>query len=118
MKQSVSQPMKIPTSLSTNQSTPHPLQEKLKLRSKQIIYNNLDLILVYTKKPGKSDSDNIPFVLKKGATIESLCEALHKDFVKKFNYAKVWGSSKYPGQKVSKDFKLKENDIVEIYLKK
>jgi ribosome-interacting GTPase 1 len=43
---------------------------------------------------------------------------LHKEFLDKFNFAKVWGSSRFPGQTVSKDFILKEKDIVEIILKR
>jgi len=83
------------------------------------IYNTIGLIRVFTKKTnGKKNADNLPFILLKGADIEDLCFHLHKDFVENFSYAKVWGSGKYPGQKVSKDFVLSENDIVQIFLKK
>lgn len=85
---------------------------------KDIIYKELDLIIVYTRKPGEKEEDNIPVVLQKGSTIGKLCDMLHKDFVEKFNYARVWGSARFPGQVVSKDFKLKENDVIEITLKR
>lgn len=85
---------------------------------KETIYKHLDLIMIYTRKPGERDSDKVPVVLKKGSTIFDLCSNLHNDFIDKFNYAKVWGSSKFPGQTVSKDFELKEGDIVEVFAKK
>lgn len=85
---------------------------------KETIYKDLDLIIVYTRKPGEKDEDSIPVVLQKGSNVEKLCEMLHKDFLDKFNYARVWGSAKFPGQVVSKNFKLKEKDIIEITLKR
>jgi len=44
---------------------------------------------------------------------------LHRDFVKNFKYAKVWGNSvKFPGQKVGLEHKLEDHDIVRIIIKK
>jgi len=85
---------------------------------KDLIYEKLNLILVYTKKPREKDEDKLPIVLPKGATIDTLCDLLHKDFKEKFNYAKVWGSARFPGQTVSKDFVLKDKDVIEIILKR
>ncbi|MFH1586759.1 MAG: GTPase [Candidatus Diapherotrites archaeon] len=85
--------------------------EKLKER----LFNMLGKILVYTKKPGgKADMDD-PLVLKEGATVEDVAGNLHKDFARNLKYVKVWGSAKYPGQRVSRDYELKNGDIIEIY---
>ena len=84
---------------------------------KKVIYNNLDLIIVYTRKPGEKDNDNIPVALRKGSTIKDLCNMLHKDFIDKFKFARIWGSGKYPGQQVSVDSVLSAKDIVELYVK-
>ncbi len=81
------------------------------------IYSSLDLVIIYTRKPGEKDIDNIPVALKKNSTIENLCSFLHKDFLSKFKFAKVWGSSKYPGQQVPLNYILKDKDIVELYIK-
>jgi hypothetical protein len=40
---------------------------------------------------------------------------VHKDFAKKFKYARVWGSARFPGQRVEKDYVLKDNDTVEFH---
>lgn len=74
----------------------------------------LNKILIYTKKPGEEAELKDPLALKKGSTLEDLAYHLHKDFAKKLKFAKVWGSTKFPGQRVGPDFELKNKDIVEI----
>jgi len=85
--------------------------------TKKTIYDNLDLIIVYTRKPGEKDIDNVPVALRKGSTVKDLCNMLHKDFLEKFKFARMWGSGKYPGQQVSLDYPLSAKDIVELYIK-
>lgn len=75
----------------------------------------LGKVLVYTKKPGESVEIKEPLVLEKGATVEIAAKVLHKEFAENFKYAKVWGSSKFPGQRVARDYVLQNEDVVEIY---
>ncbi len=43
-------------------------------------------------------------------------EQVHKNFLKHFRFARVWGNSvKFPGAQVGLDHKLKDGDIVQIY---
>ncbi len=84
---------------------------------KKLIWQSLNIIKVYTKEPGKKPSFP-PIPLKKGAIIKDMASKIHKDFIKKFNYARIWGSSaKFPGQTCGINHKLKDNDIVELHLK-
>lgn len=84
---------------------------------KHLIWNNLNLIKVYTKQPGKP-KDFPPVAFSKGATVELLAKKIHKDFASKFKCAKITGTSaKFPGQKVGLTHKLKDNDIVELHIK-
>ena len=59
-----------------------------------------------------------PMIMRTGASIRDVCSKLHKDFVRKFRYARVWGpSAKFEGQMVkSLDRVLMDGDIVEIHL--
>jgi hypothetical protein len=82
---------------------------------KKAIFSLLDKILIYTRKPGEKEDLNEPLVLPKGTTVQEVAEILHRDFAQKLKYVKVWGSSAFPGQKVSKEFKLKNGDLIEIY---
>jgi len=85
---------------------------------KDIIYHGLDVIRIYCKQVGKPADLDIPLIMFKGATIEDMCNKLHKDFVKKFKFARVWGkSAKFPGQKHMLKHKLIDGDIVEIHVK-
>jgi len=74
----------------------------------------LGRVLVYTKKPGQDADMSSPLSLDKGATVYDLAKILHKDFASKLKYARVWGSAKFPGQRVGPEYVLKNKDIVEI----
>jgi len=84
---------------------------------KQKIFENIGLIRIYTKEPGKKASER-PMIVKKDATIRDLADKIRKDFPDRFIKALVWGkSAKFPGQTVGLDHVLKDKDIVEMYLK-
>lgn len=82
---------------------------------KRSIFTLLNKILIYTKKPGVQADLNEPLIAGKGATIEEIAKSLHKGLAQKFKYAKVWGSTKFPGQRVSRNYKPKDFDVIEIY---
>jgi len=82
--------------------------------AKKEIFQILGKIRVFTKRPGKEADFNEPLVLPEGSNIEAVAKHLHKDFAAGLKYARVWGSSRFPGQRVHKDYALKDKDVVEI----
>ncbi len=81
------------------------------------IWKGLNLIKIYTKMPGKP-RETKPISLEKGSTIRDLATHVHKDFLKDFTFARVWGNSvKFARQRVGLEHKLKDDDIVELHLK-
>jgi hypothetical protein len=80
------------------------------------IYEMTDLIRVYTKSPGKDPDLGAPFVLVRDSSLEDLAGQIHKDFVSRLKFAKVWGRSVYDGQMVQRDYVLQDGDIVEIHI--
>ncbi len=83
----------------------------------EILFNELELIRIYTKQPNGDVSDK-PLILRKGATILDVARSIHKKFVENFLYAKIWGpSAKYPGERVGLDHVLSDGDIVEIHVR-
>lgn len=82
------------------------------------IWGFLGLIYVYTKTPGRK-KDYPPVAMKKGSTVKNLAEHVHKDFVRKFKFARVWGkSSKFEsGQVVGLTHVLAQEDVVELHIK-
>jgi uncharacterized protein len=85
---------------------------------KETIYQNLTLLRIYLKEPGKDADMGEPMIMKEGDTLQKLCDKLHKDFSKKFRFARIWGkSARYDGQKlVNLKHELKDNDIVELHI--
>lgn len=79
------------------------------------IFSLLEKILIYTKKPGQEADYTDPLVLKEGATVADVAERLHKDFAQGLRYVRVWGSAKFGGQRISRKYKLKSEDLIEIY---
>jgi len=84
---------------------------------KENIWKNLNLIKVYTKSKGKK-IDNKALALKKGSKVRELTKEIHKDFLKKFKFARVWGKSvKHDGARVGLGHELEDDDIVELHEK-
>ncbi len=82
---------------------------------KEEIYRRLNLIRVYTKRKGEEADLEEPLIIKKGSTIATVCEKLHRDLKENFRYALVWGKSvKFPGQRVGLEHQLEEGDVVQI----
>ncbi len=77
------------------------------------IFEILESVIVFTKKPGQKVDKTEPLVIDKGNTVLDAAKLIHKNFYKQLKSAKVWGSTKYPGQTVSKNYILKNRDVVE-----
>ena len=84
-----------------------------------MIFRKLNFIRVYCKEVGKKADLDVPMIMFKGATIKDLCEKLHRDFVNKFKFARIWGpSAKFPGQELKRlEHALVDGDIVELHLR-
>ncbi len=80
---------------------------------KVAVWRMLDLVRVYTKKPGQKADRRDPFVLPRGSTVADLAAHIHGDLAEKMNYARVWGG-KVDGQRVGRDFELRDRDVMEL----
>ena len=83
---------------------------------KNEVFSASGIIRVYSKEPGKEPDMKTPFTMPAGTTVIGLAKKIHKDFVSNIKHARVWGSAKIQGQKVQRDYALKDRDIVEIHL--
>lgn len=97
----------IPVS-ATHSMNLHELREQIFLKSR--------IIRIYSKLPGKKPDMEAPFTMKKGSTVLEFAESIHKDFVKKLRYARLWRKEMLNGMMVSKDFVLEDRDIVELHV--
>lgn len=83
---------------------------------RQALFDRAEILRVYTKEPGKDPDMGTPFTLPVGSTVIDLAEMIHKDFASGLKYACIWGSSKFPGQRVQRDHELKDGDVVELHI--
>jgi ribosome-interacting GTPase 1 len=79
------------------------------------IYQFLDMIRVYTKKPGKPADMGSPFSLRRGGTVLDLAALIHRELPDKLKTARVWGTGVFDGQSVPRDHVLHDRDVVELH---
>ena len=74
----------------------------------------LDRVRVYTKTAGKKPDLARPFVFRKGTTVIDMAREIHKDFEKSYKTARIYSEDKYNGQRVGRDFELRDGDVIEL----
>jgi ribosome-interacting GTPase 1 len=80
------------------------------------IYAFLNVIRVYTQKPGKKADRETPFTCAAGSTLVEFAALVHRDFAENLKSARLWGTGAYPGQSVPRDHVLHDGDIVELHV--
>ena len=86
---------------------------------KDFIFEHLRFMRVFLKPQGE-DADMVePLIIKDTSTVRHVCEKLHRDFVRKFRYARVKGpSAKFDWQRVGLDHLLKDGDVLSIIVRR
>jgi hypothetical protein len=82
---------------------------------KVALWRRLQMVRVYSKPPGKPVDRSAPFVLPQGYTVGDLAERVHREIAEKMHFARVWGG-KLDGQRVARDFELRDRDVVELHV--
>ena len=86
---------------------------------KDFIYDNLGFMRVFLKPQGQEADMVEPLIVKDTSTVQEVCNSLHRDFVRKFRFARVKGpSAKFDWQRVGLDHLLKDGDILTIITRK
>jgi len=80
------------------------------------VFEVLDIIRVYTKTPGQKADLNDPIIMKRGSTLADAAEDVHKDFLAKLKFARLWGSGKHDGVMVKRDHVLEDGDVIELHM--
>merc|ERR1719292_34211 len=74
---------------------------------KDSLWEHLDLIRVFTKKPGSRPDFTDAIILRNGVTVKHVCHAIHRTLPEVFKYALVWGTScKFSPQRVGLAHKM------------
>ncbi len=75
----------------------------------------LNIIRIYSKRPGKPADMTDPFTLAAGSTVMDLAKAIHRQLAEKLRTAKIWGTGVHPGQNVQRTHVLNDKDIIELH---
>jgi ribosome-interacting GTPase 1 len=82
---------------------------------KEVIYKSLGFIRIYMRPKGGETDYKEPLIIKNGATVQDVCNKIHRNMAKNFRYGLVWGrSAKFAGQKVGLDHRLYDEDVITI----
>jgi ribosome-interacting GTPase 1 len=85
---------------------------------KEKLFQSFGKIRIYTKQPGEKQKAEKPIILAPDSIVKDVAEKILKGLSNKIKETKIWGpSSKYPGQVVGLQHKLKDLDVVEFKTK-
>ena len=86
---------------------------------KDFIFDNLNFMSIYLKPQGQEADLIEPLIVKNTSTVRDVCVKLHRDFERKFRYARVKGpSAKFAWQRVGLDHLLMDVDLLTIIVRK
>jgi ribosome-interacting GTPase 1 len=80
------------------------------------LVNLLQIIRVYSKRPGHDADFSRPFTFQEGSTLLEFARAVHKDFAENLKFARVWGTGVFDGQRITKDYILQDRDVIELHI--
>jgi ribosome-interacting GTPase 1 len=82
----------------------------------QRIFEMLDVVRVYAKKPHKPADMTDPFTLKRGSDVHDLAYLIHRELAEKLKTARAWNSpSIHDGQNVPREHVLSDKEIIELH---
>jgi len=84
---------------------------------RKTVFDALHVVRIYTKMPGRKPDMTEPYTLPSGSTALDAVRIVHRDFIERLKYVRIWGSGRFDGQQVPADHVLEDGDIVEIHLR-
>ena len=81
----------------------------------QDIFEALGKVRVYLKARGSQPDYDQPLILAQGSIVEDAAQLVHKDWTRRIKYALLWGSGKFEGQRIGRDYVLSDEDAIELH---
>lgn len=76
---------------------------------REAIWEKLELVRVYLRRPGKMPDYNDPMVMRQGSSLSDVLKKIGVEFAEDKSGARVWGAgAKFPGQKVSLNIQVRD----------
>jgi len=76
----------------------------------------LDLVRFYSKAPGRKPDLDVPYVLRRGATVQDAAAQVHRDFAEHLKYARLFRrSGQHDGLMVERAHVVEDEDVLEFH---
>jgi uncharacterized protein len=79
-------------------------------------FDALNLVRFYSKPPGKKPDLEVPYLLRRGSTVEDAAAHVHRDFAEHLRYARLFRRShEHDGLMVERAHVVEDGDILEFH---
>lgn len=79
------------------------------------LFDQLGIIRVYTKAPGRPPDTDRPFTVRRGQTVHDVAALVHRDIAETLRYARLWRGRQVYGMQVGADHRVLDRDILELH---
>jgi uncharacterized protein len=80
------------------------------------LFELMNVIRVYAKKPGKPADKESPFILPVGSSVLDMAQHIHKEVAENLKTARIWGGTVHDGQQVTGAHVLTDKNVVELHV--
>lgn len=79
------------------------------------LFEQLGVVRVYTKLPGRPADHSRPFTVRRGQTVHDVAVLVHKEVADTLTFARLWRQG-VEGRHVGRDFPLEDRDVIELHI--
>lgn len=80
------------------------------------VFEMLDVVRIYAKKPGHEPDMKEPFTLPRGSNVQDLAALIHRQLAESLKSARAWNAPGiHDGQNVPRDHVLTDKEIIELH---
>ena len=80
------------------------------------VYEMLDVVRIYAKKPGCEADMKEPFTLPRGSNVHDLACHIHRQLAESLKSARAWNApGVHDGQNVPRDHVLTDKEVIELH---
>ncbi len=80
------------------------------------VFQMLDIVRVYAKRPGHPPDMKDPFTLARGSSVTDLANRIHRELADKLKSARVWNSPVcHDGQNIPREHIVNDKEVIELH---
>lgn len=84
---------------------------------RRLAFEGLEVVRFYSKPPGKKPDLGVPYVLKRGSTVQDAASHVHRDFAEHLKFARLFGPAHaHEGLMVERGHVVEDGDVLEFHL--